>query len=168
MDAAPGDAGAAAAPSPPQAVGACAPAVAAPGGEGAARAADAAAANSRATADASRSCPTHPRVASSAPIRLHVLFRDEATGDVPPCDCGRQHATFGDTYTYCACGLSAAQPWCDGACTRDARAAAFPPRPFVVDKRQTFLLMCACKRTRDPRGFCDGEHIHIDWGALEW
>ena len=113
--------------------------------------------------------PTVPKVASSAPVRLHVLHRD-AAGAVPGCDCGRQHATFGDTYRYCACGLSGTQPWCDRACAGDPRAAAFPPADFVVDKRQTFLLMCACKRTSDPRGFCDGGHIHIDWAraALEW
>ena len=108
-----------------------------------------------------------PRVASSAPVRLHIVDPPAAgDGGAPPCGCGRQHVELGVTYRYCTCGLSTAQPWCNDACA--AAGSPFRPRDFVVQQRQTWLLMCACKRTRDPQGRCDGEHIHIDYAKLDW
>lgn len=106
-----------------------------------------------------------PRIASGAPVRLHVLEPNE-DGSVPECDCGRKHVVYGQKYQYCTCGLSKAQPWCDEACV--AAKSPFKPTEFVVDKKQTYLLMCACKRTEDARGFCDGQHIHIDWTKVDW
>lgn len=110
--------------------------------------------------------PRQPRVASTAPIRMHVLVPDADTGAVPPCDCGREHVVHGRAYRYCACGLSAAQPWCDDACTRSD--TPFRPVDTVVTEKQTYLLMCPCKRTGDPGGRCDGSHARIAWKDLEW
>ena len=121
--------------------------------------------------DSENSCPRarsvsgYPKVASSAPVRLHVLIKDEH-GVIPRCDCGRKHAVYGETYRYCTCGLSKDQPWCDDRCLSES--TVFRPCDFKVDKKQTYLLMCACKRTKDPRGTCDGEHIHIDWSKISW
>lgn len=103
-----------------------------------------------------------PRVACSGPFRLHVLVRS-ASGRLPSCDCGRQHAVFGETYRYCTCGLSATQPWCD-----DSHAGTcFNPQTVVCDKRQAQWLVCGCKRTSKPPE-CDGSHVHIGWADLEW
>lgn len=52
---------------------------------------------------------TKPKVAFSCPFRVHVLIPDELTGEVPKCDCGRQHVESGKTYRYCTCGLSKSQ-----------------------------------------------------------
>ena len=105
-----------------------------------------------------------PRVGCTAPARLHVLKRDAATGELPPCDCDRGHLEFGKTYQYCTCGLSADKGiLCDGACS----GTKFTPTPFTVDKDQTYYLICRCKRTTKPP-VCDGNHIHLTWKDLEW
>jgi len=98
-------------------------------------------------------------------VRLHVL-KPDSDGAPPSCTCGRQHVVLGQRYRYCTCGHSSAQPWCDDACI--AVGSPFRPREFLAEQRQTFLLMCACKRTRDPLGLCDGEHIHVDYTKLDW
>ena len=107
-----------------------------------------------------------PRVASSAPVRLHMLQPGEGGGPPAPCACGRQHVVLGQAYRYCTCGHSVGQPWCDDTCI--AVGSPFQPREIRVEKSQTFLLMCACKRTQDPLGRCDGEHIHVDYSKLDW
>lgn len=58
----------------------------------------------------------------------------------------------GRTYSWCACGLSARQPFCDGAHAK----TAFQPHRFVAESSGTFNL-CGCKAT-DDRPFCDGTH----------
>lgn len=57
------------------------------------------------------------------------------------------------TYTWCACGTSDAQPFCDGshACTSHA------PMAFEVKEKRKVAL-CLCKRTSNPP-YCDGKHI---------
>jgi len=80
-----------------------------------------------------------PHVACSAPYRVHVLERDPATGEVPACDCGRQHMVLGQRYKYCTCGLSKTQPFCDDL---GHVGTPFKPLPFVCDRRQTFYLLC--------------------------
>lgn len=80
----------------------------------------------------------------------------------PSCDCGRQHMIFGQKYLYCTCGLAdpkAGQPFCDGV---SCKGTGFEPLEFTCDKKQTYYLLCGCKRTELPP-FCDGSHIHIDW-----
>lgn len=66
----------------------------------------------------------------------------------------------GKTYFYCSCGLSRAQPFCDGS----HQGTSFSPLEFHVDKQQTLWYLCGCKRN-DPRSgpYCDGSHIHLDW-----
>lgn len=58
----------------------------------------------------------------------------------------------GKTYFWCACGLSAAQPFCDGS----HRDTAFAPVKYTPGESGT-VFFCACKQTGDsPR--CDGSH----------
>ncbi|ROR32385.1 CDGSH iron-sulfur domain-containing protein [Inmirania thermothiophila] len=55
-------------------------------------------------------------------------------------------------YWWCACGLSANQPFCDGSHkTTDIR-----PVQFTLEARKEVAL-CMCKRTGTPP-FCDGSH----------
>lgn len=62
-------------------------------------------------------------------------------------------ATAGKTYAWCACGLSAKQPLCDGAHTGSAK------RPVVFKAEATKqLVLCGCKHTRKPP-YCDGSHL---------
>jgi len=55
-------------------------------------------------------------------------------------------------YHWCACGLSARQPFCDGS----HEGSEFTPLVFKLDKKQEVYL-CACKRTGNAP-FCDGAH----------
>ena len=58
----------------------------------------------------------------------------------------------GRTYAWCACGLSAKQPFCDGA------HAATDIQPLVFRQDETEeVWLCQCKQTGNrPR--CDGSH----------
>jgi CDGSH-type Zn-finger protein len=56
------------------------------------------------------------------------------------------------TYFWCACGLSANQPFCDGS----HRGTEFVPVKLEITENGRAAL-CMCKRTGDqPR--CDGTH----------
>lgn len=58
----------------------------------------------------------------------------------------------GKTYFWCACGLSAKQPFCDGS----HRDTAFAPVKYTAEEPGK-VFFCVCKQTRDaPR--CDGSH----------
>lgn len=58
----------------------------------------------------------------------------------------------GRRYTWCACGRSRRQPFCDGS----HAGTGFEPVSFIADSDREAVL-CGCKRTgRVP--FCDGTH----------
>ncbi len=56
------------------------------------------------------------------------------------------------TYWWCACGLSAKQPFCDGA----HKACEIRPVKLEVTEAGKHAL-CQCKRTKSAP-FCDGSH----------
>ena len=58
----------------------------------------------------------------------------------------------GETYSWCACGKSAKQPFCDGS----HRDTGMTPTRFTAEKSATVFL-CGCKRS-DSSPFCDGTH----------
>jgi CDGSH-type Zn-finger protein len=58
----------------------------------------------------------------------------------------------GKDYYWCACGLSKAQPFCDGS----HKNTAFTPKKFSADENKTAWL-CTCKQTGNVP-FCDGTH----------
>ena len=59
------------------------------------------------------------------------------------------------TYTWCACGRSKGQPFCDGS----HQGTSFTPLRFELkEARQTWL--CQCKHTKNPP-FCDGAHTKL-------
>lgn len=55
-------------------------------------------------------------------------------------------------YWWCACGLSKAQPFCDGS----HKGTGFIPLKLVITEAREVWL-CQCKRSCD-QPFCDGTH----------
>lgn len=58
----------------------------------------------------------------------------------------------GKDYWFCACGLSASQPFCDGS----HKGTGFAPQKFTPEKSGPAWL-CQCKATKNAP-FCDGSH----------
>ncbi len=73
-----------------------------------------------------------PKIAQKAPIPVDV----EA----------------GKTYFWCACGLSANQPFCDGS----HKTTAFRPVAWTAPESKS-TYFCACKHTK-KQPLCDGTH----------
>lgn len=61
----------------------------------------------------------------------------------------------GRPYTWCACGRSARQPFCDGS----HAGTGIEPFRFVAETDREAVL-CGCKRTGNPP-FCDGTHNNL-------
>ncbi|XP_015217841.2 CDGSH iron-sulfur domain-containing protein 3, mitochondrial [Lepisosteus oculatus] len=60
----------------------------------------------------------------------------------------------GKRYSWCSCGHSKNQPFCDG--THKQLAPGLSPLRFTVEQDATAWL-CGCKQTARPP-FCDGTH----------
>ncbi len=58
----------------------------------------------------------------------------------------------GKRYSWCSCGESKNQPFCDGA----HKGTSFKPVSFVAEETKT-AYMCMCKHSATPQ-FCDGKH----------
>ncbi len=61
----------------------------------------------------------------------------------------------GETYWWCACGLSREQPFCDGS----HRGTGLQPIPWTAERDGT-VYFCGCKRTGSPP-ICDGTHERL-------
>ncbi len=61
----------------------------------------------------------------------------------------------GRPYTWCRCGRSSKQPFCDGA----HEGTEFKPLRYVPEQDEE-RIFCACKHTRSPP-FCDGSHNNL-------
>jgi len=61
----------------------------------------------------------------------------------------------GKMYSWCACGLSSRQPWCNGAHSN----STFSPKVFKA-KESKKAAMCLCKQTNNPP-YCDGSHMSL-------
>ena len=63
-----------------------------------------------------------------------------------------QKAEAGKTYTWCACGRSENQPFCDGS------HAVTDLRPVIVKiEEEKNVAWCGCKQSGN-KPFCDGTH----------
>jgi CDGSH-type Zn-finger protein len=62
----------------------------------------------------------------------------------------------GQTYWWCACGLSENQPYCDGS----HQATEITPVEYEAAATAT-VYFCGCKRTSD-KPLCDGTHSRLD------
>ncbi|XP_038134932.1 CDGSH iron-sulfur domain-containing protein 3, mitochondrial-like [Cyprinodon tularosa] len=60
----------------------------------------------------------------------------------------------GKRYSWCSCGHSRKQPFCDGS--HKTRGQGMTPIRFVPEKDSTVWL-CGCKHTNNPP-YCDGTH----------
>ncbi|MEQ2295875.1 hypothetical protein AMECASPLE_019048 [Ameca splendens] len=78
--------------------------------------------------------PPEPVIPSKKPIKVELI--------------GGKH------YSWCSCGYSRKQPFCDGA--HKTRAQGMTPLRFVPEKDSTVWL-CGCKHTNNPP-YCDGTH----------
>ena len=61
----------------------------------------------------------------------------------------------GKSYYWCACGLSATQPFCDGS----HKGSGLAPVPFKADASKT-VYFCGCKATANAP-MCDGSHSRL-------
>jgi CDGSH-type Zn-finger protein len=59
------------------------------------------------------------------------------------------------TYWWCACGLSANQPFCDGSHKGKGLA---PVKVEITEARK--VAWCMCKHSANPP-FCDGSHAKL-------
>ncbi|XP_068178156.1 CDGSH iron-sulfur domain-containing protein 3, mitochondrial-like isoform X2 [Antennarius striatus] len=60
----------------------------------------------------------------------------------------------GKRYSWCTCGHSQKQPFCDGA--HKTKAPGLLPLRFVPEQ-DTTVWLCGCKHTNNPP-YCDGTH----------
>jgi CDGSH iron-sulfur domain-containing protein 3 len=58
-------------------------------------------------------------------------------------------------YSFCTCGHSANQPWCDGAHKSVEGCELKPLRVTFPETKEVWL--CQCKHTKNAP-FCDGSH----------
>ncbi len=56
-------------------------------------------------------------------------------------------------YSWCTCGESMIQPFCDGT---HKKVGVFKSLPFQVEEEKEYYI-CGCKLTSTPP-FCDGTH----------
>jgi CDGSH-type Zn-finger protein len=61
----------------------------------------------------------------------------------------------GKSYSWCSCGQSANQPFCDGS----HKGGEFTPVKFEATESKTVYL-CGCKHSAD-KPFCDGTHSSL-------
>ena len=59
----------------------------------------------------------------------------------------------GKTYSWCACGLSQKQPFCDGSHRKEGK---FKSLKYSSEESKD-IYFCGCKMTKNPP-FCDGSH----------
>jgi len=73
-----------------------------------------------------------PNVAGSQPVKVQL--------------------NTGESYSWCACGLSENQPFCDGS----HKTTDFKPVRFMVENTGEYYL-CMCKQSGN-KPYCDGTH----------
>ena len=59
----------------------------------------------------------------------------------------------GKTYSWCACGLSQKQPFCDGSHRKEGK---FKSLKYLAEESKE-IYFCGCKKTKHSP-FCDGSH----------
>ena len=60
--------------------------------------------------------------------------------------------------SWCSCGYSKKQPFCDGA-HRDTEPGLVSVKTNFEEEKEVWF--CMCKQTKDPNGFCDGSHNNL-------
>lgn len=62
----------------------------------------------------------------------------------------------GEEKYWCTCGLSKAQPWCDGS----HQGTGMAPMKWVVPETKDYYV-CACKYSKN-KPLCDGSHVGLE------
>ena len=62
----------------------------------------------------------------------------------------------GKTYSWCTCGLSIKQPFCDGSHRKEGKFKSFK----YISQENKEIYFCRCKMTKRPP-FCDGSHSKL-------
>ena len=62
----------------------------------------------------------------------------------------------GKTYSWCSCGLSKRQPFCDSSHRKEGK---FKSMKYLAEESKE-LYFCGCKMTKHPP-FCDGSHSKL-------
>jgi len=62
----------------------------------------------------------------------------------------------GKKYSWCSCGLSKKQPFCDGAHKEEGK---FGSVKYIAEENKE-IYFCGCKSTQ-RQSFCDGTHSKI-------
>lgn len=60
----------------------------------------------------------------------------------------------GETYSWCACGESSTQPWCNGVCDKFEKKGIWKAVQYMP-RRDGYKLLCGCKYAVN-RPKCDG------------
>ena len=84
-------------------------------------------------------------------IQDHFMENPKIAGKSP----SLEELESGKNYAWCACGMSANQPWCNGA----HKESTMTPVVFKSDESKT-AAMCMCKQTNNPP-YCDGSHSSL-------
>lgn len=61
----------------------------------------------------------------------------------------------GKANAWCSCGMSANQPWCNGA----HKGSVFVPHVFKAEEDKR-AAMCMCKHSKNAP-YCDGSHAKL-------
>ncbi len=64
----------------------------------------------------------------------------------------------GKFYSWCTCGLSSKQPFCDGQ-HKSIESLLF--KPMKVQFQEEEVCLCTCKRTNNPP-YCDGPNKKLE------
>jgi CDGSH-type Zn-finger protein len=64
----------------------------------------------------------------------------------------------GKVYSWCSCGLSATQPFCDNT-HRNIEGTPYRSIKVMFEKEEE-IYFCRCKHTRTPP-FCDDTHLTL-------
>ena len=62
----------------------------------------------------------------------------------------------GKTYSWCTCGLSIKQPFCDGSHRKEGK---FKSMKYLAEESKE-VYFCGCKMSKQPP-FCDGSHSKL-------
>ncbi|MEP6615482.1 MAG: CDGSH iron-sulfur domain-containing protein [Ginsengibacter sp.] len=80
---------------------------------------------------------------------------DENIVKVARCEPTLVKVQAGKTYSWCTCGLSETQPFCDGK-HKTIESLLFKPLRIAFEKDED-VWFCNCKRTNNPP-YCDETH----------
>ncbi|KAL3995832.1 leiomodin [Sarotherodon galilaeus] len=95
----------------------------------------------------------HPWLAATAASKVKLSTRPPEPV-IPAKKPFKVELVGGKRYSWCTCGHSRKQPFCDGS--HKTRAQGLSPLRFVPEKDATVWL-CGCKHTSNPP-YCDGTH----------